>query len=473
MKLARSRAALISVALVLGAAMPYYYLGLLIPLRKKEFRLANAEPGNWSDLYPRWLGARELLLHGRNPYSREVTRDIQRGFYGRPLDPTNPRDPADQEAFAYPLYVVFLLAPSLSSSFPVVSTAFGIVLFILTLTSIFLWIYALRLRLTTSSLLLAIIAAMTSYPVLDGLQLQQLTLLVAALLAAALAALAGNRLFVAGVLLALATIKPQLVIVLALGLVLWSFAGWRERKPFILGFGLGLLVLFGSAEVVLPGWFGMWRQAGASYLAYVRPSLLDSVLGATVGLLVGTAAVLGAVALFWLFRRYAPGSDHFNVSIATTLLVTTLVVPNAGSAKYNLVLLIPAILWLFSFASDLGPTSKLGGLGWLLAVNGLVWQWLLAFVVVVYVVLLRHPLQREATLRAAAPEILVFYFPILLLPSLVSALIHLQHAQPEYAGQSRTSIRHLLSVTSAQGGGAMRNTAKKFAARIAWKLKRL
>ena len=27
-----------------------------------------------------------MLLHDRNPYSAEVTRDIQIGYYGRPLD---------------------------------------------------------------------------------------------------------------------------------------------------------------------------------------------------------------------------------------------------------------------------------------------------------------------------------------------------------------------------------------------------
>ena len=59
-----------------------------------------------SDLYPRWLGARELLLHHRDPYSPEVTREIQIGYYGRPLDPSRPQDPRDQQGFAYPAYVV-------------------------------------------------------------------------------------------------------------------------------------------------------------------------------------------------------------------------------------------------------------------------------------------------------------------------------------------------------------------------------
>ena len=81
----------------------------------------NRPRGNLSDLYPRWLGARELLRHGRNPYSAEITREIQQGYYGRPLDPSRPDDPKDQQGFAYPVYVVFLLAPTIDLPFDAVA----------------------------------------------------------------------------------------------------------------------------------------------------------------------------------------------------------------------------------------------------------------------------------------------------------------------------------------------------------------
>src|ERR1700684_3195160 len=38
------------------------------------------------DLYPRWVGTRELLLHGRNPYSPEVSHEIQMAFYGYTIE---------------------------------------------------------------------------------------------------------------------------------------------------------------------------------------------------------------------------------------------------------------------------------------------------------------------------------------------------------------------------------------------------
>ena len=68
--------------------------------------------------------ARELLLRHRDPYSSEVTRDIQTGYYGRPLDPSRPNDPTDQQGFAYPVYVVFLLSPLIKLPFLAIQPVF-------------------------------------------------------------------------------------------------------------------------------------------------------------------------------------------------------------------------------------------------------------------------------------------------------------------------------------------------------------
>ena len=39
-----------------------------------------------------------------------ITTEIQKGYYGRELDPARPGDPRDRQGFAYPVYVVFVLA---------------------------------------------------------------------------------------------------------------------------------------------------------------------------------------------------------------------------------------------------------------------------------------------------------------------------------------------------------------------------
>src|SRR6266496_6559784 len=133
-------------AVLCAAGMWVYAHRVFIPYQRADAALHGRPRGNLSDLYPRWLGARELLLHGRDPYSPEVTREIETGYYGRTLDPGRVEDPRDQQGFAYPVYVVFLLAPTVHLPFPAVQEGFRWVLVGLTVASVPLWLAALRWR---------------------------------------------------------------------------------------------------------------------------------------------------------------------------------------------------------------------------------------------------------------------------------------------------------------------------------------
>ena len=122
----------LAVAALFAGSMWFYVQHVLIPHQQAEAALHGSPRGNLSDLYPRWLGARELLLHRRDPYSPEVTREIQIGYYGAAAGPHPPADPKDQQGFAYPVYVVFLLAPTITLPFPVVQAGFRWFLVVLT-----------------------------------------------------------------------------------------------------------------------------------------------------------------------------------------------------------------------------------------------------------------------------------------------------------------------------------------------------
>ena len=100
----------VAAAVLCASAMWFYVNQILVPYQRADATAHQRPRGNLSDLYPRWYGSRELLLHHRNPYSPEVTSEIQVGYYGRPLDPSRAADPRDQQGFAYPVYVAFLLA---------------------------------------------------------------------------------------------------------------------------------------------------------------------------------------------------------------------------------------------------------------------------------------------------------------------------------------------------------------------------
>src|ERR1700690_4516377 len=120
-----SRFALLSLSLALlgAAAMVYYHLALFMP-RVLEVSATRNLAGGYAvgnDFYPVWLTSREWLRERRDPYSAEVTREIQQGLFGRPLDPRIPTDPlTDYRTFAYPAFSDLLFWPAAEFPFPVV-----------------------------------------------------------------------------------------------------------------------------------------------------------------------------------------------------------------------------------------------------------------------------------------------------------------------------------------------------------------
>jgi Glycosyltransferase family 87 len=344
-------------AAVAAASMWFYVIGILRARQVAEAEAKQIPRGNLSDLYPRWLGARELLLHHRNPYSREVTLEIQEGYYGRRLDPARPNDPKDQQGFAYPVYVVFLLAPLVGIPFPALLILFYWSLVLLTAASVWLWLRTLRWRLPPMAVASCMVLTLGSFPAVQGIKLQQLSLLVAALLAGSSACVASGFLFCGGAMLALATIKPQLAWPLVAWLLLWAIGDWRGRRRLVFGFGLSMVLLLGGAEIILPGWWRMFAEALGQYRHYTQSQsvlevMLNEIFGSAAsgvagrlgGQILAATAVLACVPVLWKLRRQAADASRFSCATALVLALTVLVAPMY--APYNQVLLLPAILVL-------------------------------------------------------------------------------------------------------------------------------
>ncbi len=364
-------------ALVCAAGMWFYVSRILVPYQRAD-AVAHGRPrGNLSDLYPRWLGARELLLHGRNPYSREITREIQAGYYGRELDAKRPGDPKDQQGFAYPVYVAFLLAPMIGLPFAAVSVIFQWLLVIVTAASVPLWFRALGWR--AQPILVASVIALTfgSFPVLQALKLQQLTLIVAGVISAAMALLVSGHLFSAGVLLAIASIKPQLVVPITACLLLWAMSDWRRRQRFVWGLGLTFACLFGGGEILLPGWFGEFLSAAHDYQKYAGSmSMLDVLLTMRWGRILTVILVAGVAGVGWRLRKERAGSRIFSLLGALVLAVTVIIIPMF--APYNYILVLPSLLLLGENWSRLWERDMYARAGCVLTAAVVAWPWVAA-----------------------------------------------------------------------------------------------
>jgi Glycosyltransferase family 87 len=369
----------------LAAVSMWFYVGRILVGYQVRDAAAHSRPrGNLSDLYPRWIGARELLLRHRNPYSDDITLEIQKGYYGRALHATRPEDPKDQQGFAYPVYVVFLLAPVIWLPFSFVHTLFYWLLALLTAMSVLLWIRVLSWRLVFAGWIAVIVLTIGSFPVVQGIKLQQLSLLVAVLLAGAAACVASKHLFLGGVFLGMATIKPQLAWGLVAWLILWAISDWRSRRNFIISFVVMMALLLGGAEILLPGWLHMFVGAIGQYHQYTQN---QSVIEAGLNLIVGSFAagtlvhrisqVLSAIALvlcvpvFWKLRREDARSPGFGYATGLALALVVLIVPMY--APYNQVLLLPAIFFLAQKRTAFREPG--GRLLYLASVVLLVWPW--------------------------------------------------------------------------------------------------
>jgi hypothetical protein len=356
------------------AGMWLYVQRVLVAYQIADAIAHDRPRGMLSDLYPRWLGARELLLHGRDPYSAAITREIQTGYYGRPIDSARPNDPKDQQAFAYPVYVAFYLAPLIGLPFDLVQKVFFWFLVVLAVALIPLCLSFLRWQLpmwTQANLALLMIG---SLPMVQALKLQQMTIVVAALLAIALVALVRGHGTTAGVLLALATIKPQLVFILLLWLVIWTLADWKQRHRWFVSFLITMAILLGASQIWLPNWLFSFWNAMHAYQQYtgVEPALQRLIpLPWTWLPMAGT--IVGLAWIAWLNRKSDADTASFISTTCAVLAVTLLVVPTI--AIYNQVLLTPALLLLGREWSAIRAWGNSGRVWLGIVLVLLAWQW--------------------------------------------------------------------------------------------------
>jgi hypothetical protein len=388
---------------------------VLIPYQKNQGPMRHSPRGNLSDLYPRWLGARELLLHHRDPYGADITREIQIGYYGRLLDPNRPGDPQDLQGFAYPVYVVLLLAPTVALPFAMVREAFFWLLAALTIGTIPLWLGTIQWRISKSALLIWILLILSCFPAIQALKLQQLTMLVAALIAAGMYAVFRHQFVVAGILFALATIKPQLVFLLIGWLCIWVIGDWRNRHRLLLSLLVSVAVLVGAGELLLPGWIAEFRTAMREYYRYTGGglSVLDVALSPLWGRI--AAACLAAMLLMfaWRNRHASEGTRTFQWTLCFALATTLLVIPMY--APYNQLLLVPGVMLAVRMRRKLWDKSRVNRFFLALSAFSVSWPFLAAVCLVIALVFLPGPTVQKAW---GLP-----FYPIFAIPITIYALL--------------------------------------------------
>ena len=221
-------------------------------------------PGG-NDFLPRWVGTRLFLTEGQNPYSRETTLAIQNAIYGRMAQPGE-----DEALFVYPFYAMIFFAPfGLIRDYELARAAwitFQEICVVLTV------IVALRFgEWTLSPLALGMLSlfGLTWYhgarPLVDGNAAILMTLLVSI----GILFLSRSADFSAGILFGLATIKPQMVLLLIGLAIVWTIS--LRRYGFVIGFLCTMAFLVGVSLLMSPTWIIENLEQILAYQGYLPP----------------------------------------------------------------------------------------------------------------------------------------------------------------------------------------------------------
>ncbi len=314
--------------------------------------LVTGVPGP-TDFYARWVGAQAYVQQGLSPYSDEVSRRIQAGIYGRPLRPGE-----DLFLFVYPFYVVFVIAPlsvlpyGWAAATWLALLEFGLLAALLLLLDVYRW------RPPPGLLILLAGWTLLFYPHMRGILLGQFVVLIGVLLALVIWALSRGRDGLAGVALALTTIKPQVVLLVIPLLLLWAIG--QRRWRFVGAFVLALGSLLAASFLAMPGWLGDFIRQVVTYPMYtayppyilmpvpwILTHLIFPALGAPVEMALRLALLAGLAWAWW--REARSGWASFHWTLGLTLVVNSLTAVRTGTTNYVLFLLplIPLFYHLY------------------------------------------------------------------------------------------------------------------------------
>ena len=305
-----------------------------------NFRYAAQNPGG-NDFLPRWIGTRLFLTEGLSPYSDETTREIQLRIYGRIARPGE-----DQSLFVYPLYSTLVFAPFALSDDYVLSRA-------LWMTTLELSLFGLagislslsRWRISRPMLAILLLFTALGYhsvrPVING----NAAILCALFIALAFWAIRSEHDVFAGFLLAMASIKPQMVILLVLFVSLWAIS--HRRWQLFWGFWGSLVLLIASASLFVPDWLFQNLIQVVAYPDYTLPGTPGAIFRSWlpgVGRQMGwVLTVLMVVILFWEWREaFSKDFRHFLWTACLTLVITNLI--GIRTATDNFIALFPALV---------------------------------------------------------------------------------------------------------------------------------
>ena len=231
-----------------------------------NYQFANNNHGG-TDFLVHYTGARATIFEGINPYSDEVATRIQIAAYGHPAEGVE-----HELRAAFPLYAIFLFAPfSIIGNYvlarAVWMTVLEAALILMAFLSPRLVDWKPDIKLYGGILLFSLIWYHSARGILNG----NAVILISLLITAALLMIKKGQDAQAGLLLAITTIKPDLILIFLTFVLFWAI--YQKRWKLIIWFLGSMIVFIGLSLILIPGWI---YQYFWEVLRYPGSNLVDA-----------------------------------------------------------------------------------------------------------------------------------------------------------------------------------------------------
>ncbi len=309
-----------------------------------NYRFSKANPGG-NDFLVHWMGTRNFLQEGTSPYSEETVVKIQTFAYGHKAE-----EGEHELRVAYPLYSMIVFAPySIIENYDLARA-----LWMTTLELCLLALSYLSLKITDWNpgrrvLLAFFLFSILWYHALRPLINGNVVIMIALAIAGVLFSIRKKQDELAGVLLALTTIKPQVSIVFIIFIFVWAFRNGRLK---VVGWFLASIFLLSlSASLLIPDWILQNLREIVRYPGYNPPGTPASALRALMPDVWGRVgiAISGLMILSLIFEWAVMRNEDYKnfLWVAFTTLTASQWV-GIQTDPGNFIVLFPAIVFLFS-----------------------------------------------------------------------------------------------------------------------------
>lgn len=343
-----------------------------------NYQFAQSSPGG-TDFLVHWVGARFFLLEGESPYGDASALEIQTRTYGRAALPGE-----HELRVAYPMYSTLIFFPfamienfTLARAVWMTFLEFCLVVLAILSMKLFKW------QPSIGTFAVYILFSFLWYKAIRGVINGNAVIVVALLIAFSLWAIRENRDALGGILLALMTIKPHVVLLYIVFVFLWALS---KRRWKLIGWTISsLMVLILAGMLFIPDWLMQNLQEVLRYPGYnpagtagaalqeILPKMGDYL---SIGLTIGVILLL----IFEWYHSWGGEYPGFLWGVCITLVLSQLIGIQTDPGNY-IILFVPLVYVFAGWQKQWGSSGEWGAIFLMLGLFfGL---WILFFATVV------------------------------------------------------------------------------------------